>query len=231
MCEPLIAEAAQKKADLVVLGGHIETQNLGSSKDFAEPIPGPSSRKLGELAKKYNLYIVAGLIERDGPKIQPTAVLMGPDGSLVGKFHKATLTTDEIDSGETPGTEYPVFQTRFGKVGMMICYDGMFPDVARRLSENGAEIIAWPVYGSPLKQAVARAMDNQVYLVSSTYTEDRDWVTSAVFDREGEIIAQAIQPASVAVAEVDLNQPTYWISVGNFRSRLPRHRPLWNETK
>ena len=46
-----------------------------------------------------------------------------------------------------PGDEYPVFDTRFGKVGMMICYDGFFPEVARELSNNGAEVIAWPVWG------------------------------------------------------------------------------------
>ena len=90
---PFIAQAAKAGADLVVLP---ETLTIfGKNPDYAsgaEPIPGgPSVRYFGELARRYHLYIVAGLVERDGNLIYNTAALIGPDGKLVGKYRKVTL--------------------------------------------------------------------------------------------------------------------------------------------
>ena len=78
---------------------------------------------------------------------EPEFPLDGPIGQIVGKYRKVCLPRTEIEEGFEPGHEYPVFETRFGKVGMMICYDGFFPEVARELSIRGAEVIAWPVAG------------------------------------------------------------------------------------
>ena len=125
----------------------------------------------GRLAKENDLYIVAGIVERDKHLLYNVAILVGPDGELVGKYRKTTLPRGEIEAGLTPGSEYPVFETRFGKVGMMICYDGFFPEVARELSHRGAEVIAWPVWGCNPLLASARACENHVYVISSTYTE------------------------------------------------------------
>ena len=74
-------------------------------------------------------------------------MLIGPDGNVVGKYRKVCLPRGEVEGGIAPGSEYPVFDTRFGKVGMMVCYDGFFPEVARELTNRGAEVIAWPVWG------------------------------------------------------------------------------------
>ena len=227
MYEPLIAEAARQRADLVVLGECITSIGLGGApQDCAEPVPGPATQYFGGLAKEHDLYIVAGLTERDGHLIYNVAVLIGPDGAVVGKYRKVCLPRDEVAGGTAPGTEFPVFQTRFGKVGMMVCYDGFFPEVARGLAINGAEVIAWPVWGCNPDLAAARAMDNQVYLVSSTYEPlESNWMKSAVWGRSGKTLAVAREWGDVAVAEVDLAQPTYWYSLGNFRDEWPRHRP------
>jgi predicted amidohydrolase len=89
------------------------------------------------LAKKHNIYIVVGLVERDGNLIYNVAVLIGHDGRIIGKYRKVCLPRSEVEAGLSPGKDYPVFETRFAKVGMMVCYDGFFPEVARELSKGG----------------------------------------------------------------------------------------------
>ena len=224
---PLIAKAAQQQADLIVLP---ETLTYFNSKrtmaDCAESIPGPSTEYFGTLARQHDLYIVAGLIERDQHRIFNVAVLIGPDGTVVGKYRKVALPRSEIDAGVEPGDDYPVFETRFGKVGMMVCYDGFYPEVARELSNRGAEVIAFPVWGCNPLLASARACENHVYVVSSTYTDiSSDWMITAIFGRDGRPIAKAKVWGDVVVSEVDLGQPAIWHSLGDFHAEILRHRP------
>ena len=223
---PLIAKAADQGADLIVLPETLTYYHSGGSyADAAESIPGPSTEFFSKLAKQHDTYIVAGLIERDQHLIYNVAVLVGPDG-LVGKYRKVTLPRGEIESGVMPGQEYPVFETRFGKVGMMVCYDGFFPEVARELSNRGAEVIAWPVWGCNPILGAARAWENHVYVVSSTYTDtSRNWTVSAVFGHDGKPLAKAENWGTIAIAKVDLNKPNYWHSLGDFRAQIQRHRP------
>ena len=115
--------------------------------DVAETIPGPSTKFLGGLAAKHHFYIVAGLYERAGKAIYNTAVLLDRDGKLTGRYHKVCIPREEVDGGIMPGTEYPVFDADFGRVGLMICWDLEFPEVARELAARGAEVILMPIWG------------------------------------------------------------------------------------
>jgi predicted amidohydrolase len=156
------------------------------------------------------------------------AVLIGPDGKVVGTYRKVCLPRSEIAAGVAPGHDYPIFKTRFGKVGMMVCYDGFFPEVARHLSNRGAEVIAWPVWGCNPALGSARACENHIYLISSTYTDvDRNWALTAVYDHEGKAIVRAEKWGTVVVTEVDLDRRLHWSSLGDFKAEIPRHRPPW----
>jgi predicted amidohydrolase len=224
---PLIEEAARQKADLVVLGETLTFFSTGKPYvECAESIPGPSTEYFGELAKKNNLYIVAGLLERDKHLVYNVAVLLGPDGKVAGKYRKVCLPRGEISGGIAPGKDYPVFRTRFGKLGMMVCYDGFFPEVARELTNSGAEVIAWPVWGCNPDLASARACENHVYVVSSTYEDiARNWMLTAVYGHDGKPMAKAEKWGTVIVTEVDLDERLKWNSLGDFKAELPRHRP------
>jgi len=170
---------------------------------------------------------VLSLYERDAHLIYNTAVLLGPDGALIGKYRKVSLPPGEAAKGIAPGKDYPVFDTAFGKVGMMVCYDGFFPEVARELTKNGAEVIAWPVWGCNPLLAQARACENHVFVISSTFMNPEEgWMYSAIYDQGGRPLAKGEKWGTVVVTEVDLNQPYYGpYNLGDFHSMIARHRP------
>ena len=223
-----VFEAAEQKADLIVLPEFGPCKGLpGTWDENAEPIPGPSTKYFGGLSKKHDCYIVLSLPERDGYLIYNTAVLLGPKGTIEGTYRKVSLPMEEIAAGIAPGNDYPVFVTRFGTLGMMVCYDVFFPEVARELSHRGAEVIALPIWGGNPKLAAARCAENGIFLVSSTYTpHGANWMKTAIWDREGNRVVEAKDWGQVLVHEVDLGAPTYWKGLGDFKSRILREGPV-----
>ena len=166
---------------------------------------------------------MAGIYERDGARIYNTAVLVARDGSLAGRYRKMSLPDEEIEGGITPGSETPVFDTDFGRVGLMICWDSSYPEVAHALAARGAEVILMPIAGGVEALVQARAIENQVHVVASGY----DFRTG-IFDRKGERIADAKADPEVVLATVDLAAPTLWPWVGNWRARIDREAPAWS---
>ncbi len=98
----------------------------------------------------------------------------------------------------------------------------------RELSKKGAEVIAWPVAGCNPLLAAARACENHVHLVSSTYTDVKtNWTITAVYGHDGKPLVQAEKWGTVVVAEVDLSQRHFWHNnLGNFRAEIQRSRPI-----
>lgn len=139
-----IGEAADAGARLIVLP---ELANTGYGFDnrdeafaHAEQVPGgPTCTAWERIARERDLYVVAGITEVDGVRLYDTAVLIGPDG-FVGKYRKTHLWNRE-KLIFTPGSEFPVFETKIGRIGLMVCWDIWFPEVARILSAQGADVI------------------------------------------------------------------------------------------
>lgn len=211
-----INKSVAARTDVILLPEGITVVGTGKTyADVAESLPGPTTERLGEVAREKNAYIVAGLFEREGPAIYNTAVLIDRKGNLVGKYRKVYLPREEIEGGLTPGNDYPVFQTDFGKVGIMICWDVQYADPARALALRGAEMILMPIWGGNEALGKARAIENKVFLVSSGY----DYPT-AIVDPDGEMIAIAHDRGTVAQATIDLNRRYLDEWLGDMRERL-----------
>ncbi len=217
-----IAAAGKLGVDLLCLGEGITVVSTGRSyADVAEPVPGPTSRALGEAARKTRMYVVAGIYEREGPLIYNTALLIDREGNVAGKYRKTHLPETEVIAGLTPGSTYPVFRTDFGTLGIEICYDNFFPEVARNLALNGAEIILLPIWGDLRNQdyawdvvARARAIDNAVFLVASIYSNRR----SLIISPDGRILADTAWEEGLVTADINLDARTFerWLSVGSY---------------
>ncbi len=222
--------AGQFKLDIVCLPECIKVIGTGrTGVQCAEPIPGPSCERLSAAAKKNNVWVVAGLYERDGDRIYNTAVLIDRQGHLAGKYRKVHLPREEWKKGITPGHEYPVFETDFGRVAIQICYDWFFPEPEAIFAARGAEILFAPTWGNTQPDADGeakgetvfrtRARDNGLYLVPSVYDGN-----SLIIDPMGRILANNEGRDGVFWAEVDLNQRECLRWVGYWRSIGPRDR-------
>jgi len=159
-----------------------------------EPFPGPTTERIAEVAQKLRMNVVFGVYERDGDHIYNDAVLIGRGGEVLGRYRKVHLPAVE-DWSVTPGGGFPVFEADVGVVGMLICYDLMFPEAARALVLNGAEILFNPTMaygvqyqceGNGLMRVQMRAIDNFVPVVVSLCGGG-----SVIVDSDGSILAQA----------------------------------------
>jgi len=228
-CEQVDA-AGKLNLDIVCLPEAITV--VGTPKtgvQCAESIPGPSTKQLGEAAKRNRLWVVAGLYERDGERIYNTAVLLNREGQLAGKYRKVHLPREEWMKGITPGREYPVFETDFGTVAIQICYDWFFPEPEQLFAFQGAEVLFAPTWGNTLPDRDgtaegetvirARARDNGLYLVPSVYDGN-----SLIIDPMGRILANSQGASGVFWCEVDLNRRERLPWVGYWRSIGPRDR-------
>ncbi|MCE5252231.1 carbon-nitrogen hydrolase family protein [bacterium] len=215
----LAGDAGKKGCDIVCLGEGINLVGVRGAQytDIAEPIPGPTTQRLGEVARKWNMYIVAALGERDGAAVYNTGVLIDRQGRVAGIYHKVHLPREEVESGVTPGNSYPVFDTDFGRIGIMICWDNQYAEPARALAFQGAEIVFLPIWGGNATLTQARCIENQVYVVSCGYD-----IGCTIYDPWANLLAEAKDRPGFTVAEIDLNEPHPEQWLGNMRHRFYR---------
>jgi predicted amidohydrolase len=189
--------------DVIVLGEMINRVGVAGEPDQqAELIPGPTTERMGEQARRHRSWIAFSIVERDGSDLFNTAVLIDRTGRIAGTYRKVQLPFEEVSIGIAPGSGFPVFETDFGKVGLLICHDASFPEAARELSLKGAEIILMPIWGGRQTLVRARAIENGLYVVTSGYN-----YPSEIIAPTGEVIAAAPveKGPAVAVAEIDLS--------------------------
>lgn len=139
---------------------------------FAESIPGPTTERAARLCAELKTYVVFGMIEQAGRDMFNTAVLIGPNG-LIGTYRKVHLPWLGVDRFTTPGDRpFEVFEAGGVRIGMLICYDGGFPEASRVLAIRGADLIVlptnWPPGGSYMADFSinCRAMENGIYFAA-----------------------------------------------------------------
>lgn len=149
-----IARAAEQGAELVVLQELHNTLYFCQSEDtnlfdLAEPIPGPSTEFYGSLAKKYNIVLVTSLFERRAAGLyHNTAVVFERDGSIAGTYRKMHIPDDPAYYEKfyfTPGDlGFHPIQTSVGRLGVQVCWDQWYPEGARLMALQGAELLIYP---------------------------------------------------------------------------------------
>jgi predicted amidohydrolase len=149
----MIAEACGNGAKVVVLpelciSGYA-FRSRGEAQDLSEPADGPSAAAWARAAAPHGAFVVGGICERDGDELFNSAILVGPDG-LVGTYRKTHLWNDEKRYFAPSDLGFPVFDTPFGRIGMLICYDLWFPEAFRSCVLNGADVICVPTAWMPI---------------------------------------------------------------------------------
>jgi N-carbamoylputrescine amidase len=234
---PRIRAAADKGARIVCLQELFRSRYFCQNEDhrnfkLAETIPGPSTEALGKMAQDAKIVIVASIFEKRSAGIyHNTAVIIDADGSIAGKYRKMHIPDDPLYYEKfyfTPGDlGFPSFQTRYAKIGALVCWDQWFPEAARLATLAGAQILFYPtaigwIPNEP--RAVARgqrsaweviqrshAVANGVYVAAVNRVgregKLRFWGNSFVAGPLGEIVARAGgERDEILVAKCDLSK-------------------------
>jgi predicted amidohydrolase len=196
--------ASANQPDILILGEMLNVIGApGTLASKAETIPGPSTDVMAGVAQAYQVYIVFGMLEREGGLLYNTAVLLDRNGDIIGKYRKVQLPLQEAYGGVAPGATVPVFDTDFGRVALLICQDLSFPEPARQAAFQGAEMLLVPFWGGRASLVRARAVEHGIYVVTSGYD-----YPSEVINPLGTVVASAAigGPPKVAIANIDLGQ-------------------------
>jgi N-carbamoylputrescine amidase len=244
---PYIEKAGQQGVQILCLQEIFNTPYFCPGQDpkwyaSAQPIPNPTTDLMQELAKKYSMVIIVPIYEREQAGVlYNTAVVIDADGSILGKYRKNHIphTSGFYEKYFfKPGNlGYPVFQTKYAKIGVYICYDRHFPDGARILGLNGAEIVYNPSattaglsqYLWKLEQPAHAAANGNFWGCINRVGTEAPWNVGKFYgssyfvNPRGEIFAQASEDNDeLLVAEFDLEMIDQVRNVWQFfRDRRP----------
>jgi predicted amidohydrolase len=227
--ERLVRDAARQGAALVVLPEVFFWRGTrDDERAAAEPIPGPTTSRLAALARDLGVHLVGGsLLERspEGGKAFNTCTVYAPDGSLVARYRKVHLFDVDIpghvsireSDTRLGGSETVTVRTEVASLGLGLCYDLRFPELFRRLTRDGAEIVCLPSAFTFATGAAhweillrARAIENQVYVIAPNQMGKSpsgitDYGHSLIVDPWGTPIARAPNKETAILAEIDLD--------------------------
>ncbi len=132
---------------------------------LAETVPGPATEAVAAKARTLRSHVIYPLLERDGDRVYNTALLLGRDGGIIGRYRKFHATAYEMKDGVTPGGDIPVWPTDCGRVGIAICFDLKFPAVGLALARAGAQCVFFPTMFYGGRRLISCAMDYGFHLV------------------------------------------------------------------
>jgi len=216
--EAMAAEAARmgKGLDLCILPEYAICAGKSKfGKQQAVPLEGAVSDTLGGVARKHHTYLIVPMIMREGDgsgRASNAAVLFGRDGKVAGIYRKVHVVADlavkdraeSLEGGLTPGSETPVFNCDFGKLGIQICWDNCYPDGWKKLADQGAEIVAWPT-ASPANIRAAYYAQQHSYYVASATPRDNAAIYNPTGMYSGQVISEGQGWGKVLVREIDLS--------------------------
>lgn len=209
--EDLIAQAAREQCRLAVLPEDFtrifdSAMFLDDRSIFRNAVKGQTplvAERLGAAARRHRMHLVACYFANEGDRIYNVADLFAPSGERIGRYRKVHMPQYEMWQ-VTPGDDFPAFETELGWVGMLICYDQMWPEAAACCAMNGAQLICHPS-AAVLKDFYLRqrAFDNQVHYLSATRQE------SMIAAPNGDLLASGEnRDPAVVWADIDLRTAT-----------------------
>ncbi|XP_043927316.1 omega-amidase NIT2 [Protopterus annectens] len=235
----MVKKAADQGARLVVLPECFNSP-YGTKffPEYAEKIPGESTQMLSEVAKENGIYLIGGSIpEDDSGKLYNTCGVFAPDGTMLLKHRKIHLFDIDVpgkirfQESETlsPGSNFSVFETPYCKVGVGICYDMRFAELAQIYTQKGCQLLVYPgafnMTTGPAHWELlqrARAVDNQVFVATTSPARDENasyiaWGHSSVVSPWGNVIAKADAEETIVYADIDLQY------LAEVRQQIPIH--------
>ncbi len=234
-----IEKAVQKfQPDVIALGEHFSMSNVAEPR--AVPMDSEYITRLKQAARKHHVNLIGSVLEDDDGIHFNTAVLIDRSGKLLGKYRKSHITTGEALLTETSrGDELKVFDTDFGKVGMLVCWDYHFPEAVRTMIMKGAEIIFVPLAGDARHSengismgieysGKAIALDNRVPIVFAV-TNGGTKCSSVVINQQAKVIARSNSDEHIIAGIVDTKERVYQWTGADFRSvyRVDRRPELY----
>lgn len=235
--EKYIIDATKMGANIIALPEMFNTPYQNSKFPlFAETENGETIKRLSKIAKENSVYLIGGSIpEKDGNKLYNTSFIFDKKGHIIGRHRKMHLFDIDIVGGISfkesdtlsSGNDVTVCDTEYGKIGIAICFDIRFPELARLMVDNGARMIfvpaAFNMTTGPAHwhlTARMRAVDNQVFyaIASPARDEGSSYVAyghSLVCNPWGKIISELDEKENILISEIDLDE------VDKYREQLP----------